>query len=283
VIKSYGDPDVTPVEQQDEAALKAELDRARETHRSDREKCERQLRALQDAYAVTMKAFREADLNQTAVALGHNNAKKRIDEAEAEIKKWRDWMLANPVPAAPVQPAAPDLSVLEAALRMPLDTAALESKIVEAARTNVRRSQYLANLKKVEQKEADKKLLLDMERQERELRQARLDKLKKLADASGIPGLEFHEDLSFSFQGTSAGMLSTSQLMSLSSAIAALYPEGFGLELIDRAESLGASIFAFVEKARKEDKTILATIVGERPAKAPEEVGVFVVRAGKVA
>jgi hypothetical protein len=77
-------------------------------------------------------------------------------------------------------------------------------------------------------------------------------------------------------------MLSTSQILKLSHELSALYPEGFGLDLIDRGESLGKSIFDFIEKAKREDKTILATIVGERPAQTPPEVGVFVVENGKV-
>lgn len=81
---------------------------------------------------------------------------------------------------------------------------------------------------------------------------------------------------------TEAGMLSTSQMMKLSSQLSALYPEGFGLDLIDRAESLGKSIFAFVDRAKAENKTILAAVVGEKPAEVPEEVGVFVVEGGVI-
>lgn len=71
-------------------------------------------------------------------------------------------------------------------------------------------------------------------------------------------------------------------IMRLSSELSALYPEGFGLDLIDRGESLGKSIFEFVERAKREEKTIMATIVGEKPASVPENVGVFVVQDGKV-
>jgi len=64
--------------------------------------------------------------------------------------------------------------------------------------------------------------------------------------------------------------------------LSALYPKGFGLELLDRGESLGKSIFQFVDRAKQENKTILATVVGERPAEVPAEVGVFVVEQGAV-
>ena len=72
------------------------------------------------------------------------------------------------------------------------------------------------------------------------------------------------------------------ELMRLSSELSALYPSGFGLELLDRGESLGRSIFEFVERAEAEEKTILANIVGERPAKVPENIGVFVVKEGSI-
>jgi hypothetical protein len=77
-------------------------------------------------------------------------------------------------------------------------------------------------------------------------------------------------------------MISDSQIMRLSSDLSALYPEGFSLDLIDRAESLGKSIFEFVDRAKAENKSILATIVGEKPAKVPADVGVFVVEEGKL-
>jgi len=77
-------------------------------------------------------------------------------------------------------------------------------------------------------------------------------------------------------------MLSTSQIMELSSRISATLPNDLGLELIDRAESLGKSIFGYIDRAKAEEKTILATIVGEKPAEISEDIGVFVVEDGKV-
>jgi hypothetical protein len=52
--------------------------------------------------------------------------------------------------------------------------------------------------------------------------------------------------------------------------------------LLDRAESLGKSIFEYIDRAKAEKKTIMATIVGERPAKVSPEIGVFVVEDGRV-
>ena len=45
---------------------------------------------------------------------------------------------------------------------------------------------------------------------------------------------------------------------------------------------MGKSIFALIERATAEEKTILATVVGEKPATTPDGVGVFVVEGGQV-
>lgn len=70
--------------------------------------------------------------------------------------------------------------------------------------------------------------------------------------------------------------------MRLSSALSSLYPAGFGLELIDRGESLGKSIYGFIEKVKREESAILATIVGEKPAQVPDEIGVWIIEEGKI-
>ena len=49
--------------------------------------------------------------------------------------------------------------------------------------------------------------------------------------------------------------------------------------LADKAD--GAE-FGFVKRAEEEKITILATIVGEKPANVPENIGVFVVEKGKI-
>ncbi len=63
--------------------------------------------------------------------------------------------------------------------------------------------------------------------------------------------------------------------MRLSSDLSSMYPSDFGISLIDRGESLGKSIYGFIERAKLEQTTILATIVGEKPADVPEEIGVY--------
>ena len=150
----------------------------------------------------------------------------------------------------------------------------------------MRVEQYQKNLKRAEEKKGAPGKLSALEDEQRNLKKKKSARLAEAGTKSGIEGLAFNEDGSFSYCGTSHGMLSTSQLMDLSQELSALYPTGFGLDLIDRAESLGfgigKNIMEFVEKAKREDKTIMAAIVGERIAQAPPEVGVFVVENGEV-
>jgi len=163
----------------------------------------------------------------------------------------------------------------------PPDTSALESKLSEVAALRVRHEQHAANKKRAEHRDAKREELSAVETRQKELKAAKVSKLAEVGSKSGVPGLEF-KDVGFEYEGTDAGMLSTSQVMRLSDALSALYPEGFGLSLIDRGESLGKSIFGLIERATAEEKTILATVVGEKPAKTPDGVGVFVVENGKV-
>ena len=52
--------------------------------------------------------------------------------------------------------------------------------------------------------------------------------------------------------------------------------------IIDRAESLGKSVFLLIDRAKEEEKIILATVVGERPAEVPAEVWVWIVEKGEI-
>ncbi len=208
--------------------------------------------------------------------------RKRLEVAQDGVVSYQKWLADHPpIPETPAPPA-PNLSVLEQGLTLHCNTETLDAAISQAAAQAVRFEQYQKNLQRQEEREADESIIKNFDAQVRELRAKRIAKLKECSDNSGIPGLAFDEAGNFSYEGCQAGMLATSQLMRLSSQLSSLYPEGFGLDLIDRAESLGKSIFAFVDRAKRENKTILAAVVGERPADVPEEVGVFVVEQGVV-
>jgi hypothetical protein len=70
--------------------------------------------------------------------------------------------------------------------------------------------------------------------------------------------------------------------MRLSDALSAKYPDGFGLSMIDRGESLGKSVLTLWEDAQSRAATVLVTVVGDKPATVPEQVGAYVVEAGTV-
>jgi hypothetical protein len=112
----------------------------------------------------------------------------------------------------------------------------------------------------------------------------RKEKISKLAEyGKEIENLSFDETGNLIFEGIANDNLSTSQIVRLGSNLSKLFPDSLlSLELLDRAESLGKKIFEFVEKAEKEQTTILATIVGEKPATMPENIGVFVVENGEL-
>ena len=291
-IGGYGEIDLTKVEPVDASAMRVELENIRSQHDKALRKWEQDCRFIDETHG---KKIAEYSI-QNSLVQAHNSTvergiesvaegerqiailKAQLSELEAKVAKSKQWLKDNPRKAAselPVRTANPPQP------RGP-NTDALESKIQEAGATNARAEQYAKNKKRAEEKAADEKALADREKRQREIKIEKQAKLKEISTTCGIPGLEFDEAGNFIYQGTTAGMISDSQIMRLSSELSALYPDGFGLDLIDRGESLGKSIFEFVDRAKSEKKTILATIVGERPATVPPEIGVFVVDNGNV-
>ena len=193
----------------------------------------------------------------------------RLREIEAESGRIEKWLKANMGEELEEIPILPD-------------TSEVDSKIGEGREQNIRYQQYLKDQGAISLKAEAQDDLTDKEEQIRDLRSDKASLLTGINDKCTIKGLKFDESGNFEYEDTTAGMLSTSQLMRLSSELGKLYPEGFGLELIDRGESIGKDIFLFVKKAQEENKTILATIVGEKPADIPEEIGVFVVDNGEI-
>lgn len=209
----------------------------------------------------------------------NEKTRKRIDEKERgkreivklqvkieEIQTWLENFIPGKIVDMPLMP----------------NIAGIDSKISEAKEQNVRHEQYQKDRTQATLKAQDQDELTENEEQVRELRQNKASLLSTINDKCSIRGLVFDNNGDFEYEDTSAGMLSTSQLMRLSSELGKLYPDGMGLELIDRGESIGKNIFTYVDRAKTEDLTILATIVGEKPAKIPENIGVFVVENGLI-
>lgn len=264
-ISGYGEIDLTKVASVDVAVSQAQLARINATHDESCDKVDSDNETIRTHNAEYDRSEGAGIALKTEIS----RLKRELDEKENLLRDNDLWLNKNPKRQLKTKPAKPDTSVLE-------------KQIQEAGATNVRAEQYQANVARAKAKTADETALSAMEKRQREIKAEKQAKLKTISSTCGIDGLEFDEAGNFIYDGTTAGMISDSQIMRLSSELSALYPDGFGLDLIDRAESLGKSIFEFVDKAKAENKSILATIVGERPATVPENVGVFVVEGGKI-
>jgi len=259
-ISGYGEIDLTPVEAVIVDDLKTELNATALNYNSACETVESKNDAIRNDNSTIQTALDRQETLKGEIS----ELEKSLDSKKQELARIKPGTKRE-LFAKPAKP----------------DTSALEKKIQDAGAQNVLAKNYKAAKKRADDKKADEKNLSAMEKRQRDIKAEKQAKLKGISEKCGIDGLEFDEAGNFIYQGTTAGMISDSQIMTLSSALSALYPEGFGLDLIDRAESLGKSIFEFVDRAKAEKKTIMATIVGERPAKVDPEIGVWVVDDGK--
>lgn len=257
-ISGYGVIDATPVLKVDAASLEEQLKAQRKSNNELISKWGADDRAVLEHNSTVQRGV------ETKASL-----EQQIKELQEKLDATNKWLAKNPAKIRPQQPAL-------------VDPEPIETKLREAGAQNVRHENYLAALERSKQKQADEQKLLALEADQRKLKEEKIARLKNLNDSCKVKGLKFTDDGSFIYQDTQAGMLSTSQLMTLSSELSALYPEGLGVELLDRGESLGKSIFGFVDRAQREKITILATVVGEKPASVPENIGVFVVAGGKI-
>lgn len=296
-LKGYGDIDVTPV---DPPADLQELLKVRESilaeHQNNLNVVSNKLAAWRkddavlrqdvaranNARQVANNEISLAEHEASALVLEIASLEAMVREKNSLLAVKKDWLASHARQDLLPIPPEPDMSVLEGALTLTANTAAVDAALRLVEANKVRFEQYQANLRRQAEREKVEATIVSASATVRELRTTKIAKLKSVSESTGIVGLEFDEAGNFKFEGSEAGMLSTSQLMRLSSMLSAMYPPGFGVDLIDRAESLGKSVFEFVERAKQENKTILAAVVGERPAEVPAEVGVFVVEQGVV-
>ena len=267
-IKGYGDIDIAVVEKVDVGKLRMMLKGVKDdwNHACNVVELENEsIREHNTDYAKT-----KSSRDETVREIQELTSKLAILKSSLKMIDADLINLANPIPEKPLPPPPTNM------------VADLEKQIDEGIAANVRHEQYLKNMERDKQRKQDQHALSTIETALRDLRESRAKKILEVNEHCPIRDLVFREDGAFEFEKTSAGMLSGSQIMRLSSQLSSLYPEGLGLDLIDRAESLGKSVFLFVERAQREKKSILATIVGEKPAKVPENVGVFVVENGKL-
>jgi len=214
---------------------------------------------------------------------------KQIQELEAKKAAAVDsrakllvWMQEHPGLPEKTLPAKPDTSALDARVNALPDVADIDLRIQQAGAVNEQYKQYLRDKRRQEEKEDSERHLIDLERKQAQLKADKVAKLARLGAESGIPTMEFLDGGDFRFDNTSSAMLSDSQQMQLTEYLKGKYPEGFNVSLVDRGESLGKSVMSLVERARVRQSTIFCSVVGERPANVPEDIGAFVVEKGKV-
>lgn len=273
-IKAAGDIDLVPVDPPgDERAIRAQRANLREQHAAALvEVQEHNVRVQADSGERVALEERLSGMLDKKAELGKQLAEivrqlNEVTEAIAEGRERLDhWPAALPMMFAPPEP----------------DLTAYDEQLADVRAQAVRYEAYQQRVKKAGECDAQRKQLAEIEAQQRGCRTARLDRLVQANDRCPVQSLQFDSDGQVRYEGAAAGMMSHSQMMRLSSAIAACYPPGLGLELLDRGESLGKSIWSVVERAKAEQRTILATIVADRPAVVPDDVGVYVVEQGRL-
>lgn len=297
-LKGYGDIDLTEHKPADVSSLQASRGKIIATANEKRAELEAALSAEDGKYMAACDAFRneQSSINSFHMERNGKNSRlksiaeemvalqERVIKLGEEAGDLQEWLIENPIKPDPKAPVPPDTTELKrkiSALYSP-DTSAVDAALSDAAAANVRNEQYQKNLARARERDGKQATLDAKELEIKTRREEKIGRLKSINEQCKIEGLKFNDDGEFSYDGTSSAMLSTSQLILLSAKLSDLYPPGLGIELLDRGESLGKSIFELVDRAKSDEKTILCTVVGERPAAVPEQVGVFVVENGKV-
>lgn len=271
-IRGYGTIDTTEVKSIDIFPIRTELANIRTNHSRVISEINIQNRKVIEYNHDIAQA--EADIKSLEYEIDRitnqlNDLLRRQAELEEKQNNLFVWIKENP-------------KKVEIEIPEPPDTSILETKIGEAIANEVKVEQYRKNLERAIEKEKDESKLSELEDTQRKLKRGKVARLTKISETCGIKNLSFDEEGNFIYEGTTAGMLSGSQIMKLSEELSSLYPKDLGISLIDRAESLGKSVFPLVDRAKEEEKTILATVVGEKPANVPEEIGVFIVEDGNI-
>jgi hypothetical protein len=296
-IEGYGDIDGTTVYPIDTVPIRSEIALRKKQHAMKVEGWQLELDGLRLEWqsgkrnelqkAKNSLAISENDLSAQAATIVRlerelSKARANQDVITTEVATAKDKVKALESEVASLPDLTKQADALKAKIATPCDTSDLDAKLSEAAAQDVRVATYQANLAKIEQRVHDNELLgLNKERL-KEIKLLKAAKLAQIAEDSGIKGLSFDEDGNFLYEGATAGLISTSQCQRLTLELASLFPEAAKIELLDRAESLGVDIFKIIEGAKERKSTILCTVVGDKPAEIPEEVGVWVVENGKL-
>jgi recombinational DNA repair ATPase RecF len=292
-IKGYGSTQVQFVEKPNIEALNAELAKVeselkeqREAIEADNEKLRNEHTSKRTSLLNEILDFNKEQENKALKIESsraiyesiYQKAKDTIFEKCFDVGCAKRLIESLPKP----EPLKPVHAELPFPTYCTLDESELINIKAKLAEADIQQVKYLQYLK--ESVREDKKMRLTGELKELEgiVKRIRLEKSHKQEEINGIIEGLVYKDYGLWYEDTSFEMLSTSQIMGLSSKLSALYPESLSLELIDRGESMGKSIMGLIDKATKEEKNILVTVVGEKPANVPENVGVFVVENGVI-
>lgn len=282
-IKGFGEIDLTPVEKPDIASLKLEKVNINAENEKIKKGYQEEIYAIRD-YNIRVMS-RDNERSRKSEIKERNlreieDLKKQIIQYETENENIDKYLMDNPSFIKKENPQEPEYK----------STTEIDEKISQANADEVRYENYLDRVKRSEEKNGKIADLKTNTNRQGEIKKSKIAKLAEISKTIDIDSLSFDNNGDFVYDGTSAGMLSTSQIMTLSNELSKLYPDSMGLELIDRGESLGwnhtnlekTSVSVFVKQAKDEKKTILATVVGDEPAKIPEDVGVFIVKNGNI-
>ena len=295
-IKGIGEIEVIEIEKPDSEAILKKLEYAKNNFVSEEEKINLKNKELKASFeelkAKELESIQAFNKEQREIS---DKNKTITDKAKALFHDFTEFKEFIDFPAIKefikkLNPAKeektlintikePEFTTIDEKFNIEIDKIKTELSTLEVQ--EFKYEEYKKQLKKQADKDDKKQSLLKIEAETKALR---LHKIAKLAEyGSKIEGLEFNESGTLVFEGSENDNLSTSQIVRLGSKVSSLFPDSLlDLELLDRAESLGKKIFDFIDKAKNENKTILATIVGETPATTPEDVGVFVVEDGNL-
>jgi hypothetical protein len=261
------------------ASWQTELDGLRLEWQSGKRK---ELQKAKNALEITNSDVGREEANIKRLTLELEVSQKNLALLQAQRSVQYDAVQAFTAEVSQLPDLTEKANALKAKIATPCDTSDLDAQLSEAAAQDVRVATYQSNLAKIEHRKHDNELLALNKERLKEIKTLKAQKLAAIAEESGIKGLSFDEEGDFLFEGVTNGLISSSQHQRLALELKNCYPETVPIEICDRAESLGVDIFKIIEGARERKSTILATIVGDRPALVPEDVGVWVVSNGKL-
>ncbi len=280
-IKAFGTITPVPVEPVDEVALVAAREEIVQQHAKEQKTVENSNQVAQNHNSTRDRGVRAFAANKEDVSAIENEIKeiqKKLEDAENRLMvavkaqdktaRWLDDQANAVKPLADLPPAP--------------DTSALDASISNAKATAVRYEIYQGELNKAKERDAKS---AELSAETKAIKTAGDERRAKLTEASGscpITDLTVNEEGEILYQGTTMAMISDSQEMELTGRLQGQFPEGLGIQLVDRAESMGEDICDLVDLAKDQKRTILAAVVGNKPAIVPDDVGVFIVEQGAV-